>query len=147
MRLVDDYIDGRSDNVKYMFYAPWSKLISRDLVLENGLFFEEIEASNDLVFSLRLGLAVSSFEVSEKTVYRIFDSPGSLTKQKSLSVLDSRFFAMARYNSILKESGKEAHMLPMGHYVRQYVKFGIFLAFKRMIFVVKKGFALYFGHR
>src|SRR5699024_1357028 len=41
--------------LRYRFSPPWSKLIRRDLISDNKIFFDEVIASNDVMFSTKVG--------------------------------------------------------------------------------------------
>src|SRR5699024_10372921 len=49
-KLINDYQNSKDlkseVNLRYKFYVPWSKLISKDLIKRNNLVFDEVIASN-----------------------------------------------------------------------------------------------------
>lgn len=111
-RLVDDFIMKSDPLIRYKHYVPWSKLINREFILQNNIRFDEVIASNDINFSLKLGYYAKSIHATKDIIYCVTDTSNSLTKQTSEEVLNSRFDAAARYNDFLIEHNIN-HQLPM----------------------------------
>ncbi|WP_371185691.1 glycosyltransferase family 2 protein [Thalassotalea maritima] len=123
--LVENFVRSNSDLLRYYYFVPWSKMISRDLVVQYNIRFDEIIASNDINFSLQVGLKARSVMADLASVYCVVDSLNSLTKQKSTTILDARFVAMCRFNNILKSAGLNRLQLPLLHYLKAYSGFGL----------------------
>lgn len=53
MPIIRRSIDNKDyDSLKYKSLVPWGKMIKKDFIEDNDLSFEEIEVSNDVMFSL-----------------------------------------------------------------------------------------------
>ncbi|WP_375321592.1 glycosyltransferase family 2 protein [Aliivibrio logei] len=91
--------------IRYQFYVPWSKLIKLDLLRKHKIIFDEIMYSNDVMFSLQVGVLASKIEVRERTLYLVEDGGGSLTKNRSEGSLMMRLTVLWRYNDFLQSNG------------------------------------------
>lgn len=95
--LVSGYIFNPSKttelNLRYNFHVPWSKMIKRNIIVENKLLFEEIMYSNDILFSAKIGYFASSIKGSEEIIYSVRESTSSLT-----STMDDKKFKI-RFNA------------------------------------------------
>lgn len=84
--LVNNYLEDPSHQnelrIRYLYGPPWSKLIKRSVVLNNCIDFDEVQFSNDLMFSVKIGHLAKSIRVSDKVIYCIFEHEGSLTTYK-----------------------------------------------------------------
>ena len=88
--LVKNYIQDPSYKnelrLRYLYWAPWSKLIKRDIVVENDIKFDEVRHANDIMFSTKVGYLMKNIAVSDKTIYCILNHEGSLTTNKNKRV-------------------------------------------------------------
>lgn len=95
--LVSGYIFNPSKttelNLRYNFHVPWSKMIKRNIIVENKLLFEEIMYSNDILFSAKIGYFANSIKGSEEIIYSVRESTSSLT-----STMDDKKFKI-RFNA------------------------------------------------
>ncbi|MRH99169.1 glycosyltransferase [Kriegella sp. EG-1] len=103
--IIEDFKKNKEKEIFFKFYEPVSKLIDRTFISKYNINFEEIVASNDVLFSLQVAYYSSKISVCNKEIYVITDSENSLTKQKSEIILDCRFLAMTRYNEFLISKG------------------------------------------
>ncbi|ADN02504.1 glycosyltransferase family 2 protein [Spirochaeta thermophila] len=96
--------------VRYYIAAPWSKLIRRDFIEMHGLRFDEVLASNDVMFATKLGYHMKRFQVSPETIYCVMLRHGSLVMRKSREVIEARIDTHIRYVQFLKSHlpGKDA---------------------------------------
>lgn len=105
-KLILDYVN--SGNLKtesylrYKFYAPWSKLINRKLIVDNQIIFDETIVSNDVMFSTKIGFYMNKFTVSLDTIYCVTRSKGSLTTKIDQKNFDERFDVFIRQYKFLK---------------------------------------------
>lgn len=101
--LISNYIKRNDEAIRYEFFVPWSKLYKSELIKRNGIKFDEVIASNDVMFSLMSGFHSKNFEVTSEVIYCVVESSNSLTKVLSEDVVDSRFNVLCRYNNFIKE--------------------------------------------
>lgn len=99
-QLVGDYLRSFNEkselNLRYHHYVPWGKLIRRSVVQKNGIKFEEIRYSNDLMFCTKLGYCAERIQAVPKLLYCVTSSEGSLTHTKNIESFDTRKRAMFR---------------------------------------------------
>lgn len=141
--LVDNYIENNSDLIRYKFYVPWSKLIKKDLIDEYNIRFEEIMASNDINFSLRVGYFSKDIMASNEVVYCVIESNDSLTKNLNENILDTRFFAMCRYNDFLKSVGLKKKQNPMTFHLKNALHLSISKFFSRFFYCLNKKYPVF----
>lgn len=112
------------------FDVPWAKMIRREMVEANNICFDEVPASNDVMFSLKTGLAAREITVSPDTVYCVTKSLESITNTVSLRNLESVFEVKIRKNQLLKENGLP-RASSVANTIRKSAGYGIkpFLAF------------------
>ncbi|WP_391207677.1 glycosyltransferase family 2 protein [Psychrobacillus sp. L4] len=125
--------------LRYRFYVPWSKLIKSSLVKENKIFFDEVIAANDLMFSAKVGYHMRNFDVSEENIYCVTRNKGSLTATVSHDVYNSRLYVYIDYFNFLKrylnsDDFKALNLSGMGFLISSLLKFGV----KKMFFVYRK---------
>lgn len=104
---IDDYFKtGNEYDLRYReFEVPWAKMFRRAFVLENSIYFDEVPASNDVMFSLKTGIAAKNISASKETVYCVTVTKGSITNVKSLRNLKSDFEVRIRKNALLRSNG------------------------------------------
>jgi hypothetical protein len=101
--------DQRSElSLRYGFSVPWSKLIKKEFLLENNIKFDEVIASNDVMFSTKVGYHMEDFTVSKETIYCTTRNKGSLTVNLSERVYNARLRVyINRYNYLNERLPKE----------------------------------------
>lgn len=90
--------------LRYKFGPPWSKLIRRELIEKHNIRFDEVIASNDLMFSVKAGHYMKKFTVSEKNIYCVTRSRGSLTTNSGEEIYNSRLQVYINYFNFLKST-------------------------------------------
>ena len=132
-RLVDDYISNRYDfdnEIRYRHISPCGKMIRRELVWKKNIRFEEITASNDVMFSIQTGYYASSVGVCEHKIYCITIREGSLTLTFNRDTLITRFLACLRYNKFLRKHNKHRHQVIIIVFFYRSFKYGVLTFFK-----------------
>ncbi len=66
-------------NLKYRFVVPTSKLIRKDLVDKNQVFFDEVMHSNDVMFSIKTAYYSKQIAVATTAIYCLVRNNTSLT--------------------------------------------------------------------
>lgn len=69
-----------SVRLKAFFSVPWSKMIRRQLCIQNNIFFDSTMYSNDVMFSKKVGQLCKRFTIDEKRIYCVTENQSSLTK-------------------------------------------------------------------
>lgn len=117
--LLDAYLQTKDEGgLRYGWSSPWAKMIKRSLVEEKQIRFDEIQVSNDVLFSVRTGFWAQSITASKEQIYCITTRQGSLTQTPNLKNLNERIDTSIRFNAFLKE-----------HKIRQYRKSIMYLVY------------------
>ncbi len=129
---IEDYLNGKKNAdlvLRYNHIVPWGKLIRADIIKDNGIRFENVMYSNDVVFSAKLGFYAENMTADRRVIYCCTDIPDSLTKKYDESALSIRFEEHMKENLFLREH------LPKNEYDIMKNRLGnydrIFLAVKR----------------
>ena len=101
-QMLTDYCnDNNKLDVLYKFHVPWSKLFRVEFLKQNKIRFDEVIASNDVMFSLKSAVYCKKFSVDKRSIYRVYESVDSMIKQTKFNSLKSRYDVLNRYNSFL----------------------------------------------
>ncbi|MFI8622106.1 glycosyltransferase family 2 protein [Marinomonas sp. NPDC078689] len=141
--LVKNYVSAQDLAIKYRFHVPWSKLFRRRFLLENSIQFDEVIASNDVVFSLKSSVLAESVAADQRSIYCVVESDSSLTKIKSEEVLDSRFYASCRYNDFLRSIG-DKNEAAMSQFIYHAYKFSFYKSLSVFFFCKYKKYKVFY---
>ena len=94
------------ENLRYRMYGPVSKMVKNIVIKKNKITFDEVIASNDMIYSTKIGFYANNIQADSRTVYYMTVRKGSLTKIRSKEVQYSRYLAQIRYNVFMKKIGK-----------------------------------------
>lgn len=144
--IIDNYFISKNEyHLRCSYPSPCGKMVRAKFVKDNEIYFDEIPASNDVIFALRIGLQAKSIRVDKKTVYCATVQKGSLTNTISLQNIENRFEVSLRKNKLLKKNGykKDASVL---YYILSSSRFG-FIPFIRLFFKALKSGDLFVGYR
>jgi glycosyltransferase involved in cell wall biosynthesis len=111
--------------LRFRHIVPWGKMFKRSFVFVNKLVFEEIRASNDVMFNVRAGSLAKLISVDPRIVYCVTVNKGSLTNTVNREVSMSRFLAKLRYNDYVKSLGKGEYQYSMRNEMFIALSFGI----------------------
>jgi len=114
MKILDDYSKNHNlENelaIRYKIPNPISKLIRQNFIKQNDLSFDEVIASNDVMFSTKLGYYMDNFKVDKETIYCITRNKGSLTVNKSKKIFNSRLKVYINYCNFLTKNLKKNYL-------------------------------------
>lgn len=86
-KLVRDYIETSSANsemlLRYKFMVPWSKMIRNEMIKENRITFDEVPASNDVMFSMKTAYHARTIAASSQQIYCVTCASDTLTTKRS----------------------------------------------------------------
>lgn len=132
--------DNDQDVLRYHFVNPVCKMVRKSLVDQYQLQYQEVPASNDLMFSIKSGHYAKKVKAADKIVYVITagESGSSLTKTHSLAIEESRFHVFVDWYIFLREVGR-LDMCPrvMGFILKGYRYFGIGTFFRWLLYALK----------
>lgn len=106
--IVEKYLINKDEyNLRYKFPSPCAKMISSEFVKVNNILYDEVPASNDVIFAVKIGLKANLISADNSEVYCATVNIGSITQTTSLRNIESQFDVRIRKNKILKENGLE----------------------------------------
>lgn len=97
----------------FRFYAPWSKMIKRDLLNANNIRFDDYIGGEDNLFSLKVAFYSERVETEKASIYCVTESNDSLTQQKSFLNIQNNFMSLTHYNDFLQKNGLKEYQAPM----------------------------------
>ncbi|WP_413111942.1 glycosyltransferase family 2 protein [Thaumasiovibrio sp. DFM-14] len=112
------------NKLKLHFLVPWSKLFRTDLIKNSQIKFDDIMYSNDVMFSVKSGIAANKINNIDKTLYVVTQGGDSLTKNRSKEAFDARFETAQRFNDFLCINNKHKYRMPLLNYVIWSKSFG-----------------------
>ena len=87
--------------------TPWAKMVRRDHLNKNQIRFEEVKWGNDVIYSTKLSLSVSSFLILPILVYSYEWHPTSLVnKDLGIKMFYSRALLSLQRASLLQRGGR-----------------------------------------
>ena len=92
-------------------FVPWAKFIKRELVEKNGILFQEVPYSNDVLFSVRATQSSQGKVVDKSSIYCVTQRENSLTGQSNDESIRIRFEVVCQAAVFLKKYGKEKWIL------------------------------------
>jgi glycosyltransferase involved in cell wall biosynthesis len=139
-KLVEMYRETQNPLIRYRFVVPWSKMIRRKLVVENGILFSEVLAANDVMFSLKTGHAARGVSVSDEIIYCVTERSGSLTQSYSEPIFDARFEVATEHNRFLAQHAPHLTGPSMLRFVLRSFRFGPKKALQAFLAAWNSGF-------
>lgn len=147
-RIITALKDGNLDILRYQFANPVCKMVRKSLVDQYHLQYQEVPASNDVMFSLQSGHFARKVKAVNKIVYVITvgESGSSLTRTHSLEIEESRFHVFIDWYSFLREVGR-LDMCPrvIGFIFKGYRYFGFRVFLKWLFYALRNNVNIFRG--
>lgn len=145
-KLVHNYAEAPSgDNemlLRYKFMVPWSKMIRNQMVKENHIAFDEVPASNDVMFSMKTAYHAQEILASIEQVYCVTCADSTLTTKRSETNYWARlevFINRYHYMKARLDTKKYGFVIPSGIlFIVEAAKQGYRPAFLCKIYVYMK---------
>ena len=132
-KLVNNFLKyNKEQALRYFFTPPWAKMINRKLIVDNNISFDQVPASNDIMFSLRVAYHAKKIEASNEILYIITLSTGSVTNVLSKSYFDSKFNVALKANNFLCSIGMRKYQQSILYFLGKSSQFG----FKYVAYVI-----------
>ncbi|MFT4205246.1 MAG: glycosyltransferase family A protein [Chitinophagaceae bacterium] len=93
---------------RYLFGEPWSKLVSKSLIDQHHIRFEETRINNDTQFAYLIGYFAKNILVDEREIYCVTFRNGSVSKSIDLDKIMTRVKVFAKANYFY-----QSHDIPM----------------------------------
>lgn len=105
-RYCDNFAKGKKGSEAILrrdFGVPWSKLVRTEVVTQNDIWFDEVEVSNDTMFSVKTGFYAEKIRVCETPIYCYTEGASLLTSKESFQMNRVRCTVVAEKYLFLKE--------------------------------------------
>jgi glycosyltransferase involved in cell wall biosynthesis len=104
--LVEDFLKQKSqiseDRCRFEIPVVWAKLIRRSVIQDHNLKFDLILGSEDVIFSLKVGLIANKVIADESTIYVVTRNHESLSMIQSRETYDTQFEILLQRSAFLK---------------------------------------------
>ena len=141
--LVSNYVNNSDESIRYEFIVPWSKLYRAEIIVRNNIRFDEVIASNDVMFSLKTGFFANNIEAINKSIYCVVESSTSLTKSVTEAVVDSRFAVLCSYNEFVKEHLESRVLISAVSCISRARKISFFKMLSVLCLSLHKGYPIF----
>lgn len=146
--IASKYLSTKDEGyLRYNYLAPWGKLIRQSLLADNYIDFEKIVAGNDMMFSVKSGLAAKTICYDPTTIYMLTLSAGSITTTLTKDRFDSRFKATLRINKLLRENNQSAFQASVLYFLAKAHQFGFKYLLSVILLCVKYRSNIFIGWR
>ena len=147
--LVHDFLNdiSKENSLKYYFTPPWAKMIKRDLIIKNNIKFDEVVASNDVMFSIKTAFFAKKIDASKETFYIITLSKGSVTQIISKVHFDSKFRTALNANKFLCSIGMKKYQQSILYFLGKSYKFGFFYFMYVILSILRNRSNVFIGMR
>lgn len=137
--IVEQYIDGKESEMKTRLYhvVPWAKMIRRSLINENNIRFDEVIASNDIMFATTVGHRSQHFFVDDKVVYIVTTRKGSLAYTWNYQILKARYIVWLRRNQYLKKYQLSIYQVSIMRFLQKALQINLKTLFEFLLLAVK----------
>ncbi len=89
--------------IRYKMHSPWLKIVKSEFLKTHDIKFDEVIASNDVMFSAKVGYCMKHFDISNDIIYIVTMNAGSLTADYTKEVIESRAKVYIFWYRFLKE--------------------------------------------
>jgi Glycosyltransferases involved in cell wall biogenesis len=124
--------------VKYRVVGPPAKMIKKELINKYNIKFDEVQASNDVMFSIKTAYyAGDSVKVLEDIVYCMTTREGSLTQTHNFPIFLCRYNVTLSVNDFLKKNNQAKYCFSLLRYIIKSAQYGIFKPFQLTFLAMK----------
>lgn len=141
-KLVEEYQKSADHRLFYRFFPPWSKLISRKLILKNNIWFDDGVGGEDNNFSLKVAFYAKKISACTDEIYCVSESEDSLTSMHTPQVLINHYNAMCRFNDFLQLHCESQYQVPMLGWVVKGRKISLITGLKWFWYCFTHGYPL-----
>ncbi|MFM4956268.1 glycosyltransferase family 2 protein [Aeromonas veronii] len=138
-KLVENYIEENSNAIRYKYHVPWSKVYLKKFLDKYNIRFDEVIASNDVMFSLKAGIHAEKISCYENSFYIVVEREGSLTTSKNYTKLVSRINVLLDYNLQLKRINQKTYCISLVPHLLLMLKISPIKTFKLILRIIKCG--------
>lgn len=136
--LVEGFLSHKKNSeerLRFYHIVPWGKVFRKSFIDKNMIRYDEVRASNDLMFNVKAGNLANKIEAHDSLMYFVTVSDNSLTKKKDREVLRCRFDVLIRHYKYICSIGKPQCAFNMMKFAIKYSRpFG----FSEFLFYINK---------
>lgn len=100
------------DLLRYRSYVPWGKVVNSNLINSYGIKFDEVEVSNDVMFSALVGYYSKKIGIISQCLYCCTRNQGSLVFTQSITRIKKRLIVARRVNDFLYKKNIVGYHVP-----------------------------------
>ncbi len=89
---------------RYLYTPVWSKLIRRNIIIENNILFDETMHSNDVMFAMKTSYYAKKIIADVTEIYCVTKREGTLTRNLSSEAIKVRLTVLGERNRFLKKN-------------------------------------------
>ncbi|WP_181858153.1 glycosyltransferase family 2 protein [Polaribacter sp. WD7] len=123
-KMINEYEED-ANILRLKHIVPWGKVFSAEFIKTGKFKFDEVPASNDMMFGLKTGYYSSQIAVVHHVVYCITMKSGSISNTLTKTNNRSRYQVMLRANLFLREKGLHKYQNSIRPFVFNALKFGV----------------------
>ena len=124
--------------IRYKFLYPSCKLIKRALIEKESIRFDEVPASNDTMFGVKVATYSKKIYFNPNVIYCLTYRENSLVTSYTYQTLKSRLLVSFKLYDFLKAIGKEKYAQSSVSHLMQIRHVSYLKVFKDLFFVIKK---------
>lgn len=124
--------------LKWKVHVVWGKLFNAGLIRNNHLLFDEVVASNDVMFACMASYYARKIEIDPFVLYCSTVNLNSLCYKMTRNNLDTRIDVALRYNKFVHSVGKGKKQINVFSILFFYKQLSYGLFFKMFISYLKK---------
>lgn len=98
--------ENKPDAISYGVPSPIAKFMKRDFLTANNIRFQQITGGDDILFSIRIAIALKRYALSDTQLYCVVDRPGSLTRNNRWQGFCSYTLACCEAYKLMEPVGK-----------------------------------------
>lgn len=113
--------------LRYNLSVPWGKFLKKELVVTNNIYFDEVIAGNDVMFSLKSGHMAKSVIIDNHIIYKWYVYKiGNISSMMTMDAANAKFsVALRRLDYLTKCNKLEYRSNLFITYVLLYKKAGL----------------------
>lgn len=124
--------------LKWKVHVVWGKLFKTDLMQNNHLLFDEVVASNDVMFACMTSYYARKIEIDPFVLYCSTVNLNSLCYKMTLQNIDARIDVALRYNKFVHSIGKGKYQINVFSILFFYKQLSYGLFFKMLVSYLTK---------
>lgn len=142
--MIENY-DEDTIHIRVKHIVPWGKVFRSEFVQESKFKFDEVIASNDVIFGLLTGYNAEQIKVFSDCIYCITMTAGSMTNTSSPQRNSARFEVILRYNQFLRKHGLSDYQTSIRPFLFISWNFGLRDLYKNLKLLNKYDGSILFG--